>query len=182
MEQPKDAPLPFNSLHNDRNLTDAVIKQQIETLLIAGYETSAMTISFSILMLAMHSSVQEQVFKELHSIYDTQHGETTHQHMTELDILDRVIKETMRLFPPASMIGRTSAADFSLSNCIIPKGATIAMSIFTLHRVRLSLNCIENGFLLLHLLETIFFCIFRGEIFGAMMLIRSIQIAFYRKM
>lgn len=136
METPKNAHLPFSSLYNDRNLTDVVIKQQIETLLIAGYETSAMTISFSILMLAMHSNVQEQVFKELHSIYDTQHEETTHLHMTELDILDRVIKETMRLFPPASMIGRTSTADFPLSNGIIPNGATIVMSIFTLHRVR----------------------------------------------
>lgn len=135
LEQSKNAHLPFNSLYSDGNLTDAVIRQQIETLLIAGYETSATTISFTILMLAMHSNVQEQVFNELHSIYDSQHEQTTNEHMAKLDMLDRVIKETMRLFPPASIIGRTSSIDFSLSNCIIPKGATIAMSIFTMHRV-----------------------------------------------
>lgn len=126
---------PFTSLY-DENLSEVEVKQQIPTLLIAGYDTSAATISFVILMLAMHPDIQEQVFDELHSVFDTQNEDTTCEHLSRLNTLDRVIKETLRLFPPAPLIGRISTTDFPLPNCTIPKGATIAMSIFTMHRVK----------------------------------------------
>lgn len=124
------------SLFIDANISDDVIKQQIATLIAAGYETSALTISYSILMLAMHPKIQEQVFDELHEIYDIQNEETTYEHLSKFDLLDRVIKETMRLFPAAPVIGRTSTIDFPLSDCIIPKGTTITIPIVTLHRVK----------------------------------------------
>lgn len=115
--------------------SEQVVKWQIETILIAGSDTSALTVSFTILMLAMHPDIQDRLFDELHTIYDEQDEQTTYDHLQKLPLLDCCLKESMRLFPVASLIGRTASADIAVSNCTIPKGAVIALSIITLHRV-----------------------------------------------
>lgn len=112
-----------------------MVKQQIEVLLIAGHETTASTIAFTTLMLAMHPHIQEHFFNELHSMYDTQNERTTYEHIQKLDMLDRVLKETMRLFPPFYLFSRTSTTDISLESCVIPKGVDVVMPIYTMHRV-----------------------------------------------
>lgn len=115
--------------------SEKVIKEQIETMLMAGSDTSALTISFTILMLAMHPEIQERLFDELKSIYDTQDEDTLTDQLGKLTYLDCCLKESMRLFPVASLIGRTPTIDIPVSNCTIPKGTIIALSILTLHRV-----------------------------------------------
>lgn len=111
------------------------IKEQIETTLMAGSDTTATTISFAVLMLAMHPDIQERLFNELHSIYDAQDDNTFYDGLKKLTYLDCCLKETLRLFPVASLIGRTPTIDIPVSNCTIPKGTIIALSILTLHRV-----------------------------------------------
>lgn len=114
-----------------------MVKQQFETLLMAGFETTASAISFAILMVAMHQEIQENAFNELRSVYDSQDEETTYEHIQKLHLLDRILKESMRIFPIAYLIGRTPTADIALSNCVIPKGIKITILIYTMHRVRL---------------------------------------------
>lgn len=115
-----------------------MVKQQIETLLMAGFETSASAVSFAILMIAMHQEIQEEAFEELRSIYVSQDEETTFKHIQKLHVLDRILKESMRLFPIGYLIGRTPTADIPLSSCVIPKGIKITILIFSMHRVRVS--------------------------------------------
>lgn len=121
--------------------TETVIKEQIETLFMAGSDTSALTVSFTILMLAMHPEIQAELFNELRSGYDAQDEVTTYDQLGRLPFLDCCIKESMRLFPVASLIGRMATTDIQVSNCVIPKGAIIALSILTLHRVCFCLIC-----------------------------------------
>lgn len=117
---------------------EQTIKEQIETVLMAGSETSALTLSYTILLLAMHPDVQDRLFEELHSVFDSQEEETTYDHLQRLTYLDRILKEVMRLFPSAPLIARITRADIPLSNCTAPKGAFIMMSIFNMHRVNFS--------------------------------------------
>lgn len=112
------------------------MKQQIEIFLMAGYETTAATTSYTILMLAMHPHIQEKVYDELHTVFDTQDEETTYEHIQKLHLLDRVIKETMRLFPIAIGIFRSVTADTQLTTCVVPKGTSVMLSIYTMQRVR----------------------------------------------
>lgn len=116
--------------------SEQIVKEQIETVLIAGNETSALTLSYTILLLAMHPQIQEKLFTELRSVYDSQDEDTSYERLQQLPYLDRVLKEGMRLFPVAPFIVRTAIADTPISNCVIPKGAIIMMSIFNLQRVR----------------------------------------------
>lgn len=136
----KKTDFPLISLFADGRINEEVVKQNIDVLFIGGHETTASTIAYAILMLAMHPNIQDQVYDELHSMYETQHQETAYELMPKFDILNRVIKETLRLFPPVYFFSRTSAVDIPLNNCIIPKGSTIGLPIYTMHRVILIFN------------------------------------------
>ncbi|XP_055299855.1 cytochrome P450 4g1-like [Sitodiplosis mosellana] len=115
-------------------LDDRIIRDQIETIVIAGNETTALSLSYITLLLAMYPNIQEKVFEELRSVFDSQEEEMTYEHIQRLPYLDRVIKEGMRVLPVVPFMMRTATADTQISDCIIPKDAFILMSIYNLHR------------------------------------------------
>lgn len=119
-------------------LDDKIIRDQVETIVIAGNETTALSLSYITLLLAMHPEIQEKVYDELHSIFESQEEATTYEHIQRLTYFDRVIKEGMRILPVVPFMMRTATADTQISNCIIPSDAFILMSIFNLHRVSLT--------------------------------------------
>lgn len=110
----------------------------METIVIAGNETTALSLSYIILLLAMHPDVQDKVYDELHEVFDEQDEIMTYEHIQRLTYFDRVIKEGLRLLPVVPFIMRTATADTQISNCIVPKDAFILMSLFNLHRVSTS--------------------------------------------
>lgn len=105
-------------------------------MFVASFKSTGATFAYAILLLAMHPSIQHEVFIELQSIYESQDENTTYEHINKLQLLNRIIKETLRLFPAAPFIARTATVDTPISNCIIPKDTYILVSLFTLHRVR----------------------------------------------
>lgn len=117
--------------------SERMIKAQIETMFIAGSETLSLTLSYSVLMLAMHADIQERAYHELRSVFATQDEDVSYEHVRQLHLLDRVIKESMRLFPAGALTARYVRADTIVSNCTIPKNAIVAVSAFTMHRVRI---------------------------------------------
>lgn len=117
-------------------LDDKIIRDQIETIVIAGNETTALSLSYIILLLAMYPDVQEKVYDELRSVFENQDDEMNYEYIQRLPYLDRVIKEGMRVLPVVPFMMRTATADTQISECIIPKDAFILMSIYNLHRVR----------------------------------------------
>lgn len=118
-------------------LDDKIIRDQVETIVIAGNETTALSLSYIILLLAMYPDVQEMAYNELHSIFNSQDEEIKYEHIQRLSYMERVIKEGMRILPVVPFMMRTATADTQISNCTIPKDAYILMSIFNLHRVSL---------------------------------------------
>lgn len=55
-------------LYFSGKFSDQIVKEQIETVLIAGNETSALTLSYTILLLAMHPTIQDRLYEELRSV------------------------------------------------------------------------------------------------------------------
>lgn len=117
-------------------MSDLKIVDHICTMMGAGTDTSALTLSYAILMLAMHRSVQDMVQKELDSIFPHGVSESiSYEKLQELPYLECVLKETLRLFAPGPLIARFTTADVPLETCTIPKDAFILISIYNLHRV-----------------------------------------------
>ncbi|KAG4069559.1 hypothetical protein HA402_006925 [Bradysia odoriphaga] len=103
-------------------------------MLVAGNDTTALTMSHIILMLAMHPEVQEKAFQEIKDCHETQTSLTDAEIMAKLVYLEMCVKESMRLFPVGPFMGRQTTEDVKLSNCTVPKGTMLILSCHHLHR------------------------------------------------
>ncbi|KAJ6636722.1 Cytochrome P450 4C1 [Pseudolycoriella hygida] len=121
-------------LHNQKLIDDRMLDDEILTILVGGNETTALTTSHVILMLAMHPDIQERAFQEIKSVHETQTSHTTTDILTKLNYLEMCIKETMRLYPVAQFLARQNLQEIKLSNCTVPKGTMLIMSFHHLHR------------------------------------------------
>lgn len=94
-----------------------------------GTDTSTLTMSAALMMLAIHKNVQERAFTE---IIDVCGVDATHYDLTmlsKLHYIDCILKETMRLYPVAPMFGRITTADVKLETTTIPKNTIVVMFI-----------------------------------------------------
>ncbi|XP_018342463.1 PREDICTED: cytochrome P450 4C1-like [Trachymyrmex septentrionalis] len=79
----------------------------------------------------------EKVYQELLNIYGTEtikSASIKYDDLQHMHYLDRVIKETLRIFPPAPLIGRQITKDLKIGEVVLPKGADIIIGILKMHR------------------------------------------------
>ncbi|XP_046735162.1 cytochrome P450 4C1-like isoform X3 [Diprion similis] len=122
---------------NQMKFTDQELREEVDTMIVAGYDTTSNTICSVLLMLASHPDVQEKAYRELEEIYASnkveEHG-VTHEDLSRMEYLERVIKETMRLFPIAATLSRKVTEDFDVGEYTLPKGSIIGIDIIHMHR------------------------------------------------
>ncbi|XP_049287424.1 cytochrome P450 4C1-like isoform X2 [Anopheles funestus] len=124
-----------NLAKHNPSLTEDHIKDHIDTMIMAGHDTTANTISKMLLMMAMHPEVQELVYQEVMSVCPDRTRPVTTEEANNLVYTEMVCKETMRLFPIAPVIGRKCVADVKLDDKhTIPAGCSVALGIFQIHR------------------------------------------------
>ncbi|XP_043682415.1 cytochrome P450 4C1-like isoform X1 [Vespula pensylvanica] len=130
--------LLFESFHEDVKYSEQDIRDEINTIVIAGSDTTATTISFVLLMLATFPDIQNEVYKELNQIYgscDPKDISIKYDDLKDMKLLERVIKETLRLFPAVPIIARKVTQDIEVTkNWTIPKGSSAIFFIYNLHR------------------------------------------------
>lgn len=114
-------------------LTDSELLGHTFTLLIAGHETSSNALTWTLFLLAQHPRVYADVVDEVTSVLGG--AAPRLEHLARLPLLDRVIKETLRLLPPASVTSRISTAPFQIGPYVAPKGAFITLSQYVTHRL-----------------------------------------------
>ncbi|KAJ3620588.1 hypothetical protein MTP99_004523 [Tenebrio molitor] len=116
---------------NNKNYLSNLMKITEEE---AGSDTTALTLSFATIMLAMHQDIQEKVFKEMCDIFENTDGDPTLDDLTRMDYLERVIKETMRLFPIAPVLLRQVQEDIKICDIVIPQGSELLIPVHFIHR------------------------------------------------
>lgn len=87
----------------------------------------------TLLLLAMHPDVQERLYDEIISTV-TNSEYIDYDTISKLDYMDQVLKESMRLIPLTQILIRETDADAQLSDCIVPKGTIIFLSILKMFR------------------------------------------------
>lgn len=94
------------------------IKDELDTIIVGGNETSALTLSHIILMLAIHEDIQQKVYQEIVNVIGGTDPSIPVQveHLTQLNYTEMVMKETMRLFPVGPVVGRTCTAPTKICN------------------------------------------------------------------
>ncbi|XP_063924877.1 cytochrome P450 4C1-like [Zophobas morio] len=110
------------------------IREEVDTFMFEGHDTTSMAISFLLLVLANLQDIQAKVLEEILSVV----GPTkvpTYDDLQELRFTERCIKETLRLFPSVPFISRYASEDFTTKTGYdIPEGTVVHIHIFDVHR------------------------------------------------
>lgn len=105
-------------------------------MIFAGNDTTALTTAHAILLLAMHPEIQKRAVEEVDQVCRDIPIDVpiSYQHATKLVYVEQVLYETMRLYPVAPFIFRSCEADTEISDCTVPRGTTVVVSVYTMHR------------------------------------------------
>lgn len=113
-------------------MTDQQLRDELMTLVLAGHETTANALTFTLWLLARHPEINERLRAELDEVIGDR--PPTVADLKSLPYTEQVIKESMRIYPPVWMIERIAGSDDELGGYRVPKGHLIGVSPWTLHR------------------------------------------------
>jgi len=114
----------------ENGLSEDTIRDNVSLFFLAGHETTATTLSWIISILVTHPEVQEKARKE---VFDKVPNELTYDTLKELTYIEGLMKETLRLYPPAFMLrGRIPTTDVTLGNVRIPAKTAIALNLIAM--------------------------------------------------
>lgn len=116
-------------------LTDREIQDEVETILFEGHDTTTTAIMYTLYCIANHPEVQQRLIEELEEVYgDDFLRNTTHEDLQKMSYMDKVVKETLRVFPSVPFIGRELPEDVEIAGQLYPKGCTLLIFIYGIHR------------------------------------------------
>lgn len=112
-----------------RNRTDVV--DQLIGLVFAGHETTALALTFTIHSLAEHPEVYRRVEDEI----DETLGDDpiAWDHLDDLPLLDRIVDETLRHYPPVHSLPREATRDVSFGDYVVPEGFEVLVAVYSMH-------------------------------------------------
>ncbi|GAC1378085.1 MAG: cytochrome P450 [Ktedonobacteraceae bacterium] len=113
-------------------LTEMQVRDHVMTLMAAGHETTANALTWTFYLLAQNPAVCEKLLSELQTVLAGR--APTLSDLPNLPYTEWVLKESMRLYPPAWIIGRHALERFELGGYTFPKGTTFLMSQWLIQR------------------------------------------------
>ncbi|KAJ0175194.1 hypothetical protein K1T71_009335 [Dendrolimus kikuchii] len=117
-------------------ITESLIAAQAFVFYIAGYETSATTMTFLLYELARNLDVQDKLIAEIDDVISKHNGQITYECLTDMVYLDKVFKETLRMYSIVDPLQRNAVADYKVpgTNVVVKKGQTILVSPRGIHK------------------------------------------------
>ncbi len=113
-------------------LTDTQLRDEAITIFLAGHETTALALAYSIMLLAEHPEIQAQAHAEVDSVL--QGRSATAADYGKLPLLDQILSESMRLYPPAWIVAREATEAYHLGAYHVRPGEQVWISQWILHR------------------------------------------------
>ncbi|HET9346390.1 MAG TPA: cytochrome P450 [Candidatus Limnocylindrales bacterium] len=108
------------------------VRDEVMTLLLAGHETTALTLSWAFLLLDRNQQARDRLEAELSTVLGD--GPPSPADVPSLPYAQAVINETLRLYPPAYVTGREAVRDTTVGGVPIPKRHIVLISMYTTHR------------------------------------------------
>lgn len=132
----RDAPLVHALIRatdpeTGKPLSDSDICNDLLIFMLAGHDTTATALTYALWALGHHPEIQDRVAAEAAALGDR---ELTAQDVAQLEYTTQVLREGLRLCPPAAGVGRLALRDIEVDGYRVKKGTLIAVGIYALHR------------------------------------------------
>ncbi|KAJ0174626.1 hypothetical protein K1T71_009734 [Dendrolimus kikuchii] len=116
--------------------TDEQVREHIDSITIAGNDTTALVIAYTLVLLGEHQDAQQKVLEEQRAIFGESKSGATKEELLQMHYLERVIKESMRLYTVVPIIARNIDKDTYLPRCgvTLPAGCGAVVGAFAIHR------------------------------------------------
>ncbi|XP_050456470.1 cytochrome P450 4C1-like isoform X1 [Cataglyphis hispanica] len=118
----------------DMPLTDDELRAQVDTFMFEGHDTTAVAITWTLFLLGNNLEHQEKLHEELEEVFKDSKTPASVKELSQLKYLDRVIKETLRIFPSVPIITRKLAEDVKIDDYTLPKDTTVLLEIALTHK------------------------------------------------
>lgn len=125
--------------HNDllalllqEEMSDSQLRDECLTLFLAGHETTANALTWTFYLLDQHPEIARRMRAEIDEV--TQDETVSYEHLPRLILTEKIVRESMRLFPPAWTLGRWAMQATTLGGYEVPKGSTVVTSQWVMHR------------------------------------------------
>jgi cytochrome P450 len=112
--------------------TTSELIDEVATMIVAGHETTASVLFWACLLLARSPRWQDEMAREVRDMDLSPDGAATT--LPALHVTTAIVRETLRLYPPAFMSGRESIRDTDLCGQAVPQGAMLLLPFWMLHR------------------------------------------------
>ena len=113
-------------------MTDRQLRDEVMTFLLAGHETTALSLSWAWYLLSENPEAENKLHHELARVLDGKNP--SFEDLPRLCYTEAVVKESVRLYPPAWSLARTAAEDFEIGGYLVPAGSNVVMSQWIMHR------------------------------------------------
>ena len=114
------------------SMSDLQLRDELMTLFLAGHETTANLLTWTWYLLSQHPEVESRLHEELDKVLTGKLPEA--DDVPQLTYTEQVLAESMRLYPPAWIIGRRTLQDYEISSYRLPVNTLILISPFIIHR------------------------------------------------
>lgn len=123
----------FLELYDANDLTFNQLTANLFIFVLAGYETTAATISYCLYEIAKNKNIHEKAQKEIDEILS---GEISYEKILNLKFIENCLNETLRLYPVVPVLNRMSKYDYQIkgTDYIIPANTPITIPIFAMQR------------------------------------------------
>lgn len=115
-----------------RGMDETQLRDEVVTLMLAGHETSANALAWTLYLLSIHPEVEDRLFNEIGAAVGD--NPATAADLSAMPFLKQVVQESMRIFPPVWAIARRSEEPAEYNGFYIPEKSYIGVVPYALHR------------------------------------------------
>lgn len=115
-----------------QGMTDTQLRDELITLFLAGHETTANSLLWTLCLLSTHPDIEAQLQDELRTVLN---GRTPGaDDYPSLTFTQQVVRESLRLYPPVWWMSREPLTDWVCDDLLIPAGSEVSISPWVMHR------------------------------------------------
>lgn len=123
----------LSSTIDGNSLSQQEIYEEVSTFMFEGHDTTTSGIAFTVYLLAMHPEIQRKVYAEQQQLMgENFKDEATFQQIADMQYLDMVIKESLRLYPSVPIVARRTEKDYDINGFTVPVDTTLNLFLMAL--------------------------------------------------